>query len=50
MGRSREATKNSFGGALRELRRQFGDTESFSLPDRALGFEEAELNDGGSRV
>ncbi len=36
MGRSEEATKKLLWRALRELRRQFGDTESLSLPDRSL--------------
>jgi len=36
MGRSTSAVKNLLLRALKELKRSFGDTESFHLPDRSL--------------
>jgi RNA polymerase sigma-70 factor (ECF subfamily) len=39
MDRSTEAVKKLLARAVLRLRRSFGDTESFSLPDRQLGQE-----------
>jgi RNA polymerase sigma-70 factor (ECF subfamily) len=39
LGRSKSAVKNLLLRALKELKRSFGDTESFHLPARSLGWE-----------
>jgi RNA polymerase sigma factor (sigma-70 family) len=36
LGRSKSAVKSLLLRALKELKRSFGDTESFHLPDRSL--------------
>jgi len=42
MGRSPNAVKKLLARALRELKKAFGETESFELPGRRLDVEEAE--------
>jgi len=42
MNRSHAAVRQLVIRALRQLRERFGDTESFHLPDRILGSEEAD--------